>query len=190
MDDLGRVLIKKGPVSVETSLKELEENFASKPDWEVIDEGGVLSIPVEEFRMINVPPPDRSGKVDFGKRKRGSGKVIEDYPPVQTVGHLNQEIVLKYNTEKEKAKASGMPEFEAGTSAQYMARRLPEFNAVKQWQDVNVEIKLKEALENMMKAQKIPTLIIRSVVMNKMSALHSCKKCFASGSLFFEAEFS
>ena len=26
------VLIKKGPVSVETSLKELEDNYASKPE--------------------------------------------------------------------------------------------------------------------------------------------------------------
>ena len=49
-DENLRVLIKKGPVSVETSLKELEENYASKPEWVVIEEGGVLSIPVEEFR--------------------------------------------------------------------------------------------------------------------------------------------
>ena len=31
-----RVLIKKGPVSVETSLKELEDNYESKPEWKVI----------------------------------------------------------------------------------------------------------------------------------------------------------
>ena len=54
-DETCRVLIKKGPVSVETSLKELEENYESKPEWKVIEEGGVLSIPVEEFRMINPP---------------------------------------------------------------------------------------------------------------------------------------
>ena len=59
-DENYRVLIKKGPVSVETSLKELEENYASKPEWKVIEEGGVLSIPVEEFRMINPPKPDRA----------------------------------------------------------------------------------------------------------------------------------
>ena len=43
-----KVLIKKGPVSVETSLKELEEIYASKPEWKVIEEGGVLSIPLED----------------------------------------------------------------------------------------------------------------------------------------------
>ena len=32
LDETTRVLIKKGPVSVETSLKELEENYASKPE--------------------------------------------------------------------------------------------------------------------------------------------------------------
>ena len=68
LDDLRKVLIKKGPVSLETSLKELEENYASKPEWKVIEEGGVLSIPVEEFRMINPPKPDRLGNVDFGKK--------------------------------------------------------------------------------------------------------------------------
>ena len=49
--------------------------------------------------------------------------------------------------------------------------KLPEFNAVQKWQDVDVEIKLKMALEKMMKAKKIPTLIIRSLDMNKISAL-------------------
>ena len=50
-DEGKKILIKKGPVSLETSLKELEENYARKPEWKVIEEGGVLSIPVEEFRI-------------------------------------------------------------------------------------------------------------------------------------------
>ena len=36
VDENLRLLIKKGPVSVETSLKELEENYASKPEWKLI----------------------------------------------------------------------------------------------------------------------------------------------------------
>ena len=36
-----RLLIKKGPRSEETSLKELEENYFSKPEWKVIEGGGV-----------------------------------------------------------------------------------------------------------------------------------------------------
>merc|ERR1712083_810425 len=63
LNNLKRVLIKKGPVSVETSLKELEEDFAKKPEWKEIEDGGVLSIPVEEFRMIELPQPDRSGNI-------------------------------------------------------------------------------------------------------------------------------
>ena len=35
-DENYRVLIKNGPVSVETSLKELEDNYESKPEWKVI----------------------------------------------------------------------------------------------------------------------------------------------------------
>ena len=78
-DENLRVLIKKGPVSVETSLKELEENYARKPEWKVIEEGGVLSIPVEEFRMINPPKPGREGEYKFVE-KTGKGNLIDSYP--------------------------------------------------------------------------------------------------------------
>ena len=63
LDKSLRVLIKKGPVNVETSLKELEEDYESKPEWKLIKEGGVLSVPVEELRMENFPKPNQSGQV-------------------------------------------------------------------------------------------------------------------------------
>ena len=69
IDQSLRVVVKKGPTSMETSLEEIEENYASKPEWKVIEEGGVLSVPVEELRMINPPGPDRSGKVNFKEKK-------------------------------------------------------------------------------------------------------------------------
>ena len=81
LDENLRLLIKKGPVSVDTSLRELEENYASKPEWKMIEGGGVLSVPVEEFRMINPPKPDRGGNVQFGEKKgKGAGNQIENYP--------------------------------------------------------------------------------------------------------------
>ena len=79
-DEKYRVLIKKGPVSVETSLKDLEDNYKSKPEWKVIEDGGVLSIPVEELRMENPPRPDRSGQVVFKEKKGGGENQIESYP--------------------------------------------------------------------------------------------------------------
>ena len=99
-DENLRVLIKRGPVSVKTSLKELEENYASKPEWKVMEEGGVLSIPVEEFRMINPPKPDREGGVKFQKKQGAGGKQIDSYPVGQTVGNLNETILAKYNEAK------------------------------------------------------------------------------------------
>ena len=54
-DENLRILIKKGPNKENTSLKKLDENYASKPEWKVIEGGGVLSIPMEELRMINPP---------------------------------------------------------------------------------------------------------------------------------------
>ena len=89
-DDNLRVLIKRGPVSVETSLKDLEDNYKSKPEWKVIEDGGVLSIPVEELRMENPPRPDRSGQVVFKEKKGGGvGKQIESYPVGQTIDNMN-----------------------------------------------------------------------------------------------------
>ena len=101
LDDTRRMLIKKGPVSVETSLKELEENYASKPEWKVIEEGGVLSIPVEEFRMIDPQKPE-----NFGKAKGKKGTKIENYTVGQTIENLNSLVLTKYNEEKEKSKAA------------------------------------------------------------------------------------
>ena len=69
-----KISIKKGPVSVETSLKELEENYESQPEWKLIKEGGVLSVPMEELRMENPPKPDHSGQVTFKGKREGGGK--------------------------------------------------------------------------------------------------------------------
>ena len=43
-DENCRISIKKSPLSVETSLKELEEDYESKPEWKLIWEGKLLSI--------------------------------------------------------------------------------------------------------------------------------------------------
>ena len=149
-DENYRVSIKKGPVTVETSLKELEDNYESKPEWKVIEDGGVLSIPVEELRMENPPRPDRSsGQVVFKEKKGGGGKQIENYPVGQTVDNLNALIREKYEEEKQKAKASGKSESEAEKKAFAEATKLPQFQAVKARQDTMAEIKLKKALERM-----------------------------------------
>ena len=87
-DEHIKALINKGPVSVETSLKELEDNYEITPEWKKIEDGGVLSIPVEELRMENPPRPNHSGRVVFGK-KGGGGKQIDNYPFTQTIQHMN-----------------------------------------------------------------------------------------------------
>ena len=105
-DENLRVLIKRGPNKEETSLKELEENYESKPEWKVIEGGGVLSVPVEEFRMINPPKPDREGKVQFvGKTGKGAKNQIDNYPISQTIANLNDKIMVRYNEEKAKKEA-------------------------------------------------------------------------------------
>ena len=118
-----RVSIKKGPVSVETSLSQLEEIYENKSEWKLIAEGGVLTVPVEEFRMINLPSPDRKGNVAFAEKKgKGAANQIENYPVAQTVKSLNQQILEKYNREKEKGEVAGMSKASSETAAQAMAK--------------------------------------------------------------------
>ena len=75
-----RVLVKRGPVNVKTSLKELEEDYEGKPEWKLIKEGGVLSVPVEELRMENPPKPDHFGQVTFKGKREGGGRRLRAIP--------------------------------------------------------------------------------------------------------------
>ena len=124
-DENLRILIKKGPNKENTSLKELDENYASKPEWKVIEGGGVLSIPMEELRMINPPRPDASGNVWFvEKRGKGAKNQIEGYPIAQTICNLNEKILSNDNKEKDKAEAAGKSKAGAAQAAQAAAPRV------------------------------------------------------------------
>ena len=172
VDENFKVLINKGPVSKETSLKEIEEVFTSRANWKKVEHGGVLSIPLGEFRMMDPPQPDRkTGQFDFGKAAGGKETKIENYTVGQTVENLNALLLDKYNEEKEKTSAAGMSEAESMKAAATKAFHLPLFKAVKAWQDIEAEIKLKMALEVMMDGRKIPALVIRSVSLKAISAL-------------------
>ena len=92
-----RVLIKKGPVSVESSLKELEDFYAGRPEWKVIKDGGVLGIPVQEYRMMNPPNPDRDGNVVFVRRKGSTRKQIDHYTVAETIESLDAHVKRHYD---------------------------------------------------------------------------------------------
>merc|ERR1712130_220640 len=161
---------RSGPRS--WSLKELEVDFETKPEWKRIeDEGGVLSIPVEELRMQNPPKPDSSGKVTFKEVKRGGGKQIENYVVGQTVENMNKSILEKHEEERKKAKNAGKSESQASGIASKAATKLSLFTAVNAWLDSVAEIKLKKAIERMMVGLKIPALLIRSIDLKQISAL-------------------
>ena len=172
-DENFKVLIKKGPsASKETSLKEFEDIYASSATWKVIEDGGVVCVPLEEFRMIDLPQPNQAtGQVNFGKAKGGQGTKIENYTVGQTVENLNALLLEKFNEEKEKAKTAGESEAESEKRASTEAYHLPLFKAVKAWQDIEAEIKLKRALQDMMEGLKISALIIRSVNLKAIFAL-------------------
>ena len=174
VDTSTRVLIKRGLVSEETSLSELEEIYARTAAWKKIEDGGVLGVPVEELRMAKPPKPDqKSGQFGFQKANVGKGTKIEDYAVVQTIKDLNENILDKYNKEKGKVKAGnpGMSKAEIERAAAAKAYQLPEFSAVSAWQDVEAEIKVKRALEELMSSRKIPAVVIRSVNLKAISAL-------------------
>ena len=67
----------------------------SKLEWKVIEDGGVLSIPMEELRMENPPLLVCSSgglfqfaQVVFKPKKGGGGKQIESYLVVQTIENM------------------------------------------------------------------------------------------------------
>ena len=99
-----RLQMKQG--SEETSLRQLEGTFANTPEWKVIEAGGVLSIPVEELRMLKPPKQDRSGQYVFDQRK--GEKQIDSYCTGRTIRNLRAEILERYNKEKERANCLGM----------------------------------------------------------------------------------
>ena len=126
----------------------------------------MLSIPVEEFRMID---PQKPG--NFGKAKGEKGTKIESYTVGQTIENLNSLVLIEYNEEKEKVKAAGKSESECDRLAAAASYKLPLISALNAWQDVEAEIRLKKAVKDMMTDLKIPTLIIRSVKLKAISAL-------------------
>ena len=121
-----------GNIMLIKSLEELEKNYAGEANWKKIEDGEVLSIPVEEFWMIDPPHPDRaySDQVRFGKASEGKGNKIENYTVVQTVEKLNVLVLDKYNEEKETSRRDGKSETEAGGSAAGAAQRLHLFHAL------------------------------------------------------------
>ena len=78
---------------------------------------------------------------------------------------------MKYNAEKEKARAAGKSEVNSESAAELKAKKLPEFSAVQKWLDNEAEIKLKKALEKMTTGLEVPALIIRSLNLKAISAL-------------------
>ena len=130
-----RAWIRKGPISLETSLQELDDTYASSPEWKLIEDGGVLSVPVEEFRMMNPPQVG-----NFGRSNGGKGTKIENYTVGETVEHLNARVLCEFNNEKERLKANGKSEPEAERMSANVALKLPMFSALKSWQDIEVEI--------------------------------------------------
>ena len=128
--------------------------------------------PQHSRRGVQDDQPGRTGHVRFEKKKgKGAGNQIESYPVGQTIKNLNEQILAKYNEEKEKAKATGKSKAGAENAAQAMAKKLPEFKAVQKWLDTEAEIKLKLAIEKIATDLKIPSLIIRSLSLKAISAL-------------------
>ena len=186
LDEEKRILIKKGPVSAKTSLREIEIHYKSRPEWRVVEEGGVLSIPVEEFRMVKPSPKwtqavqetkkqgllEKVGKI-FSKapRNKPSMRDIEHYPVGVTSEKLMEQSLGTYQEFKESAKKAGKSNNEAEKIAGTQASKEPHFQAVKGWLDIKAEITMKRALEKMMNKLKIPALIIRSIDLKSISPL-------------------
>merc|ERR1711963_389570 len=163
-DENCKILIKTpGSESREWSLKELETNYKSTPEWRKIKDGGVLCVPVEEPRLRKRPEPGRSGRVMFPEHEDGRGNKIDNYTPAETVEKLCGPVREKHDEEKRNAIASGFTEEEAEVNATKEAEKVPQYKALCEWLDTEAEIELKRSLGRMMEGRGAPALIIRSV---------------------------
>ena len=73
--------------------------------------------------MINPPKPDRSGNLELVEKKgKGAGNQIESYPIAQTISNLNESILNKYNSERDRAKAAGKSSATAENAAQVLVK--------------------------------------------------------------------
>ena len=101
-----RVVVKTTEETAKTSTEEMKENFAKTAEWKVIEGGGVLSVPVTELRLLNMPGPDRrTGKREFEKHQvRAKTNVIDYYSVDQTERRMNDELKAEYD----RVKDSGM----------------------------------------------------------------------------------
>ena len=79
---------------------------------------------------------------------------------------------LLSNTTKNKRRLKTKSKIQAERQATAKAMKFPELQAVQKWQDIDAEIKLKTALENLLRSKKIPALIIRSLNLKSISALN------------------
>ena len=116
--------------------------------------------------MIDPPQPNQAGQVVFGKC--GKGNKIENYAVVQTIDNLNALILDKYNKEKEKPRLQENPWLNPRQRPELRAITFPNLK-----QDVEAEIQLKKALEDMMDGLRIPCLIIRSVTLKAINTLRN-----------------
>ena len=107
--------------------------------------------------MAWCPMADKMGKRGFKKNVKKKKKTdIEAYTMDWTEERLEKHVEELYK----EAKADGKTEIEAQT----LVKKLPEYNALKFWQDQKAELDVKEAVEKGARGAKLQFALYRSLV--------------------------
>ena len=161
------MLITKGPAGpVTTSLEDLEEEFRNTNEWERMAQGGIHSIPVVRFRLMENIRPDKSMSFQFEehyKKKVGKGrKDIDGYRQDETDIRINDKI--KKNFEEVK-------QTKGEKAAKDETKKSTIFQVEQRWQDLKAEDLVIEGIENAIEDLKVPCLLVKGSKLSHIGAL-------------------
>ena len=90
------IILKESPSSTPfINLKDIETKFEETDEWKDVKEGGVLPIPVLEYRLQKPPRPNPDGKVEFEKKKKKQKtKTIDSYSIAETTTRMATEKLI------------------------------------------------------------------------------------------------
>ena len=144
-----------GGLEEDMNLSDLAERERLTPEWMHVAGGGLRVIPVTEFTLSSLPKPDK-GVVDF-QTKRRNERVIEGYPMPRSDEVLAKNLVDKFKEFKVKG------ETDEGTKTKVFKTLKKQHEALQKWRDEKAEIVMKEAIEELLRHLKIPSLVVRKV---------------------------
>ena len=142
-------------------------------ELELIMSGQVVCVPVEEVRYRNLPEKRKGSPYPWETSKKHrneeKGAMIHNFTEAETPQRLREELKETFNKAVANAELhENMTNEQAKVLARKETQNTEKFNALKDWEDVQAEIKVKESLKDLLEKHEIPGVIVRSLETKKL----------------------